>query len=386
MIYRPKLWIFNPDSEMAIADGNYYYTPPANIVRMSEELAFLPAYFSDRGDAVLVSHKFSCNFLESRKEILGLDVECLGWEEREKFRDYKIEPWGWSPRMQYLMGMQSGNWNREQKELYSRRTALNVLKGLGAAEKVFPQVCFSLKEVGNYTKTEDCVVKAPWSSSGKGVLVIPRGGFGKRHIAWVEGILRKQGYVMVERKLDKVVDFAMEFYVDNFQRVRFIGLSLFQTGLRGEYKGNFVGDQHFIQKQLSRWIPQEQFERIRVALEKQLAATFAASGYTGPLGVDMMIYREGGKIDIQPCLEINLRYNMGILALTLAKRWVDVQSKGFFSVLYFPRTEEALQRDRVNRFKYPLRMKNGQIVSGYLSLTPIEPDTRFVAELLVDGV
>jgi len=386
MINRSKLWIFNPDSEMAIADGNYYYTPPANIVRMGEDLSFLPAYFSDRHDAVLVSHKFPCEFLENRKEILGLDVACLSWEEREKFQNYKIEPWGWSPRMQYLAGIEARNWNWGQKELYSRRTALNVLKHLGGSVEVFPQVCFSLKEVENYTNMGDCVVKAPWSSSGKGILTISQGEFSKSHTAWLDGILRKQGYVMVEKKLDKIVDFAMEFYVDNNRSVRFIGLSLFQTGVRGEYKGNFVGSQHFIQEQLTRWVPQEQFERIRAALEKQLTVTFAASGYTGPLGVDMMIYREGGEINIQPCLEINLRYNMGILALTLAQRWVDSQSKGFFSVLYFPRAEEALQRDRMNRFKYPLRIRNGQIISGYLPLTPIESDTRFVAELLVDEV
>ena len=47
-----KLYYFNPDTEMAIANGSPYYTPPANIVRMADELAYLPAYFSEQGDGI----------------------------------------------------------------------------------------------------------------------------------------------------------------------------------------------------------------------------------------------------------------------------------------------------------------------------------------------
>ena len=38
--------------------------------------------------------------------------------------------------------------------------------------------------------------------------------------------------------------------------------------------------------------------------------------YVGYLGVDMMIYEdESGEFGVQPCVEINLRYNMGICLL-----------------------------------------------------------------------
>ena len=52
-----RLFCFNPDSEMAIANGGRFYTPPANIIRMAKDLGYLPAYFSDKGDAVLVQQK-----------------------------------------------------------------------------------------------------------------------------------------------------------------------------------------------------------------------------------------------------------------------------------------------------------------------------------------
>ncbi len=38
-----RLFLFNPDCEMAIADGGVFYTPPANVVKMAGDLAFLPA-------------------------------------------------------------------------------------------------------------------------------------------------------------------------------------------------------------------------------------------------------------------------------------------------------------------------------------------------------
>lgn len=35
-----RLFIFNPDCEMSIAAGGKYYTPPANVLKMAEDLAF----------------------------------------------------------------------------------------------------------------------------------------------------------------------------------------------------------------------------------------------------------------------------------------------------------------------------------------------------------
>ena len=57
-----KLYYFNPDTEMAIANGSPYYTPPANIVRMADELAYLPAYFSEQGDGIWMKQRPSPDF------------------------------------------------------------------------------------------------------------------------------------------------------------------------------------------------------------------------------------------------------------------------------------------------------------------------------------
>ena len=39
---------------MAIANGSQFYTPPVNVAKMAEDLAFLPAWLGEAGDKVLV--------------------------------------------------------------------------------------------------------------------------------------------------------------------------------------------------------------------------------------------------------------------------------------------------------------------------------------------
>lgn len=81
------------------------------------------------------------------------------------------------------------------------------------------------------------MVKAPWSSSGKGILFIPKGQMTCKEEEVLSGILRKQGYVMVEKRLNRVLDFAMEFEMDRLFHLNFLGYSVFQTSRRGEYEG-----------------------------------------------------------------------------------------------------------------------------------------------------
>ncbi len=55
-------------------------------------------------------------------------------------------------------------------------------------------------------------------------------------------------------------------------------------------------------------------------MERALDAVIAPH-YTGPLGVDMMVARTGGgERFVMPCVEVNLRYTMGFVAMAVARR------------------------------------------------------------------
>ena len=47
-----RLFIFNPENDMALADGKPGYTPPAQIQQMRRELWWLPEWWAEEGDIV----------------------------------------------------------------------------------------------------------------------------------------------------------------------------------------------------------------------------------------------------------------------------------------------------------------------------------------------
>jgi hypothetical protein len=104
--------------------------------------------------------------------------------------------------------------------------------------------------------------------------------------------------------------------------------------------------------------------------------------YRGPLGVDMMLYRDDrGACKLHPCVEINTRYTMGILSLALSSRHLSPASEGLFRVTRFARPGEALRAVAERASSSPPLRASGLLLSGYFPLTPVHAGTRFVAEL-----
>lgn len=379
-----RLFIFNPDCELAIANGGRYYMPPGNIVRMIRDLAFLPAFLADRDDMVLVEEKPGLSFMREMN-FLGVAVRTVLTEELDSLCIDGAEPWGLSPRMCHWLAERgwAKEWEPLQKELYSRKKACEGLEYLIQAlpfvdRNILPQVCSSIEEIECVIK-EDCfMAKAPWSSSGKGLLRLSK-TLEIKEREWLSGILRRQGYVMVERYLDKVYDFAMEFRGGQSE-MEFMGWSAFQTGENGEYRGNYIGEQAYIEKQLIGYLGIPVVKQLQTQIGRMLA--FLLPSYRGYLGVDMMVYRnQDREYCVQPCVEINVRCNMGIVALFLSQRYLAPGSSGIFRVDFFPGRGEALKNNEQLHRLQPLLYKDNRIKSGYLNLTPVTETTHFVASV-----
>lgn len=393
------LYLFNPDNEISVANGTNGYTPKANIMLMADNLAFLMAYLAGEGDYVLVPWLPEGDFLEERREVFGVTSKPILWENACLLSFRAIKPWGWSPRMHNLFGelknrcgelfCQSvmAEWSNERRELYSRLRAAECLEFIcrqlpGIEAETEPRVCRSLSAIREIAGGEDVVVKAPWSSSGKGILFVPRGGMMKKEEEILSGILHKQEYVMVEKRLDRVIDFAMEFEMDADSRLHYLGLSVFKTGNRGEYEGNIVTSEDALREKITAYVSGEMLDRVRDVLMEALLDRYRGK-YTGFLGVDMMIYRDDvGQYKIQPCVEINLRYNMGIVALQL-RRHLAENAEGHFRVRFSAKPGDILSSVEKQRQMFPLKRHGGAIVSGYIHLTPVDGNSRFVAELQV---
>lgn len=365
---------------MAIADGGKFYMPPANVKKMMWDLAYLPAYLGDDGDCVLVEEKLAV------ENDLQVDCKTILPEELAVFSgEIMGEPWGLSPKVCHWMAERGlgERWQVTQKDWYGRRNVCEVLSYLiknkvVADRRILPQVCNSLGEVFERARYDRWLVKAPWSSSGKGLLRLEEGVSDKAG-KWISGVLKRQGYVMLEKYLDKVEDFAMEFKATD-QGVCFIGWSCFSTGEHGEYRGNYIGDQRNIEKRLIDFLGQEVLKQLLWHIPVILQKIFPT--YRGYLGVDMMVYRgEDGRLRVQPCVEINLRYNMGIVALFLSHKYLDICSEGEFTITFYSIQGKALEEHRRLCIEFPAVYKNNRIKSGYIALTPVSETTQFVASL-----
>lgn len=294
------LYVFNPENDMALADGHPGYTPPAQIQQMRQELWWLPQWWAEDEDIV-----WNC-------------------EERLHLSDdTKILPWGWSPALCHQLrqaGVQESLLPSQKeleqiRQLSHRQTAVSLLQELQdelpldghLAGKSF--LCRSIEEAEEaVNEFGEALLKSPWSSSGRGLMKTDN----PQWKAWAKRILKAQGSVIVEQFLHKVTDFALEFWLDGKGGVEYRGLSLFYTNERGAYLGNWVAPEEQKLAWLAQYIPLQYLQAIRA----WWTARLSRFDYAGPVGIDMMLAQEG----ICPCIEVNWRWTMGLVSCLVAEQ------------------------------------------------------------------
>ena len=98
----------------------------------------------------------------------------------------------------------------------------------------------------------------------------------------------------------------------------------------------------------------------------------------------MLVYRsQGGAFRLYPCVELNLRMNMGAVSRIFYDRYAACGVTGRFVVANFRNRGEALQFHERCSSEYPLQVCDGRVVSGYLNLSPVAEDTSYLAYAIV---
>lgn len=394
--------LFNPGYEAAVLSGQVRYTPPVNVQIMRRDLAALPMWYAEPGDWVWCEEEVE----PMLKDLLPADIHPLGQVMTTKNLMQQLttgtvcraQPWGLSPDSLYRMAqlaqqvageVRGTDWKADYRRLTGRQTAALCLSRLHALLPAmeWPQVptfCSTLAEVNTciIPGKGPYVLKTPFSSSGRGLLWCAE-DLGEKEKAWVQGAIRKQGAISVERGLDKVLDFAMEFQVEETGEVRYEGLSHFETAERGAYTGNRLAAEARLRQTLLNYVEESLFEQVKQTLAVLLKELYAPY-YHGYIGVDMLIYRtETGAYAWHPCVEINMRYTMGLVALRLAQRLLSEQALGLFQITYHKEVGEAYRLHQEAKAAHPLCLKAGRIVRGYLSLCPVTLNTHYRAYLLI---
>lgn len=400
--------VFNPEHDLALANGDVHYLAPHNIREMAHDLAPLMDYLewdTPWGwDAAIVSHLHKSGI--PRKE-LPTDAMLAALRTRSE-----------------------------------RITAHHLLQQmLPLSEQLTGEsyVCRSLDDIESCaTQYRHLLLKAPLSGSGKGLRhlnlnddknkndnvddndnhpscrrsTLMLTSSLKKIERWADALIRRHGYLTAEPYYDKVQDFAMEFFVADGQ-CHFIGYSLFTTDNHGRYDSNLLLSDADIEARLSEYIPRSVLHDVRYFVEAHVdlivPAEWDTSRFPLTFGIDMMIVNLTGQqptadgqqsthpdgnsqlrthnsqFKLHPCVEINLRMNMGIIAHEVRRLCLAPGSQGQYRIAIFADNAALMSFHEEQRSRYPVEYDDGRLVRGYLPLTPIRQATRHLAYVVCEG-
>ena len=389
---KKQLYIFNPWHDMALANFTPYYKVSAKILRMSHDLSFLPAWYAP-DDALI--HVADCSTVETFRSLVASFKVFSSERFVSDTVSCEIRPWGWSPALVHMLSAggadifflpDSASLDKI-RYLSGRQRCVEVLSQLSSVDGVCGETfcCSKLEEVRMHLEANgSLILKAPWSGSGRGLYRVCRQSWNANVEGWISRILRTQGCVMAEPIYNKVCDFAMEFYSSPEGTVSFAGYSLFETDDFGNYKQNILMCDSGIEEHLlSFGIQTATLHDVRERL-LEIFSGMVSGYYTGYFGVDMMICNQNGDILVHPCVEINMRMNMGVVSRIIFDRYLCSSSRGKFVVEHYNSDGEAVLSHQKMSSSMPLVVDtSGRIKSGYLTLTPLQSVTRYHAYVIV---
>jgi len=406
---KPDIYLFNPTCELAVANGSENYMAPAQLRKFEDELSTLPWILARSQDIILADKVPSLQFTD-QLETAGFRLpnflpleSALSEATFISVEKGFLSPWGWSPAAHKLISpLKSGccpeflnspvvEWRDVHRELYSRETALTILQRIineNHSEHILsltdvPEICTNHEQViALQHKWGKVVVKAPWSSSGRGLQILRPNEYNQTNRQVITGYLKQQGFVILEPWHNKVLDLSFQFFSFGNGKIDYRGLTTFSTDHSGRYIGNYLQE---LPPDLTRELKEflsENLGDVKTGLHQVLESSNYSTDYYGWFGVDAIIFKSpDGKLKFHPCLEINCRFTMGAIALNLRTHLAE-QSIGEFRITHGKEGYFAQFCEEKTRME-PLIVDNGEIVSGFLPLTPPLPENGFGAYISV---
>lgn len=400
-----NIFYFNPTCELAIANGSFSYMPPRLLRDFEKDCSVLPFLFADSDDFILTETKPSHEFIQKLTEagfVMPFFATMNELMTESSFN--RLYPWGWSPSTHFILKSLKEkcsfefknspvfNWNDAHQKLFERKTSLDFLVKL---LENHPLAFFIEKEKTGVilhhieeiemqlNQQSPLVLKAPLSSSGRGIQIIRKADLNTSNRQWISGVLNQQGYLVAEPFLNKITDLSFQFSINDLGEPEYLGYSIFETNTNGQYKSSRINPL------LKDFLPvsfldsaEKIIEITAQLLTHHLKHSIYATWHRGFLGIDVLFYKDEQGLKLQPCIEINSRMNMGILTMQIEKH-IHPEAPGKFA-LFYGRKSEYEQYARQMNLEKPLKLENGRIKSGFLALTEPDPTKQFGAYLLLD--
>ena len=335
--------LFYPSHDIALGNGVKHFNPPFAALRLQEDLADLSKIWNADGSIIP----------------WAWDYDTRSYINKE----YKIK----------LKDLPSDEDLQNLRELSSRKTTIDIIRQLKKLSDDFDRI-----KVPSYIDSEEklrdiienqknFVLKMPWSSSGRG---LSRSDVWTKESLLNHGLstIRKMGGIIAEQWYNKIQDFAMLFYIGK-EKIDFIGYSLFDNDDSGTYRSGKLMSNEMIEASLP-----PVCSNIQVMLTdilKRLFSPFMNKPWEiGYIGIDMMIAEEDDTYFIHPCIEMNLRCTMGVVARLYYDKNCTEDMIGDFYITPAMDNEKLIELDS---------NLNNIYKNKYRRLTDIGKDSMFMA-------
>lgn len=203
----------------------------------------------------------------------------------------------------------------ENKLLNSKLTSYDIAARLNLYDHQHQKVsaaeelCFDIKE--------KVIVKSAFGFSGRGNKILSKSEFfSEKNRNWIKEIATKDGYVIVEEYLDRLVDFSI--LVDNRNKIFYKNI----VGNFSEYQSTVFDSK----LSLSQFFHDHKIEQHKVIkfqnkIEK-IVSSFSELRAHMPYVIDCFIYKKRDHtFDIHPMCEISYRWTMGMVTYHLWKKY-----------------------------------------------------------------
>jgi hypothetical protein len=166
---------------------------------------------------------------------------------------WSFEPWGWSPEsrkkfsslqprlikpmLEHDQSLPSAN-----ESVFSKTLAAKLRQKL-QLDSIQTSCCTTIKELTEAiailtpkSPTNVVVLKSSFSASGRGMIRVKNHIFDEKQLAWAKSVIERDGHVLAEPWLDKIIDLSAHVDISRDGVVKFIGFTRFWTDARGQLR------------------------------------------------------------------------------------------------------------------------------------------------------
>jgi len=325
----PTVHWFNPNAEghARAAATNRPYQPDKTALALEADLEILLLGCCRRDDAVLLRRAPSAAHL-GRLKHAGFPIpEVLTTQDAPGRKLGGLRPWAWSPdAAAQLKGLEvtpasRAPWREAMpNEWLSKEVGLRLEAALGGSAEtgaIHREADAVITDIARHLESGQALLKAPYSCAGRGHLRVNRASDPNKTRGWVSNTLAAHGGVVVERWLERVLDFSALYEIKRGGVVELVGLTHMENDASGRFLGIRVGPKwgRLLGPELADFLFRE--ARVMEWYAEKIPAQLPGllPGYVGPLCVDALVHRRAdGSLALKPVVEVNVRLSMGRVA------------------------------------------------------------------------